>query len=46
MTNRSLLRMFLRYPLVTQKTTLLIHWHALRLWRRGARFQRHGAVAP
>lgn len=45
MTNRSLLRMFLRYPLVTQKTTLLIHWHALRLWRRGARFQRHGAAA-
>ncbi len=44
MTNRSLLRMFLRYPLVTQKTTLLIHWHALRLWRRGARFQRHGAA--
>ena len=44
MTNRSLLRMFLRYPLVTQKTTLLIHWHAIRLWRRGARFQRHGAV--
>ena len=27
-----------RSPLVTHKTTLMIHWHALRLWLRGARF--------
>jgi hypothetical protein len=45
LTDRALLRLLLRYPLVTHRTTALIHWHALRLWRRGARFQRHRAVA-
>jgi DUF1365 family protein len=46
MTNRSVLRMLLRHPLATQRTIGLIHVHALRLWRRGVRFQRHGpAVA-
>lgn len=43
LTDRSLLRMLLRYPLVPQRTIGLIHWHALRLWRRGARFHPHGA---
>lgn len=42
MSDRSLLRLFLRYPLVTHKTIALIHWHALHLWRRGIPFQRHG----
>lgn len=41
LTDRSLLRVLLRHPLVTHKTIALIHWHALRLWRRGARFHRH-----
>ena len=46
LTNRMVLRMLLRYPLVTHKTMALIHLHALRLWRKGIRFQRHGeAVA-
>jgi uncharacterized protein len=45
LTPRSAVRMLLRYPLVTHKTTLMIHWHALRLWLRGARFHRHRAVA-
>jgi hypothetical protein len=45
LTDRSLARMFLRYPFVTLKTTVLIHWHALQLWHRGARFHRHRAVA-
>ena len=46
LTNRSVLRMLLRHPLSTQRTIGLIHLHALRLWRRGVRFQRHGpAVA-
>ena len=40
--DRSLLWMLLRYPLVTQRTIGLIHWHALRLWLKGARFHRHG----
>ena len=38
--------MLLRHPLVTHKTTLMIHWHALRLWLRGARFHRHREVDP
>jgi DUF1365 family protein len=42
--DRAVLRMLLRHPLVTHKTMALIHWHAFHLWRRGVRFQRHGAV--
>ena len=42
---RSVVRMLVRYPLVTHKTTLMIHWHALRLWLRGARFHRHREAA-
>lgn len=45
MTDRSVLRMLVRHPFVTHKTIGLIHWHALRLWRRGARFHRHGEAA-
>ena len=44
LTNRNLLRLLLRNPLVTHKTTVMIHWHALRLWLRGARFHRHREV--
>lgn len=42
LTNRSVLRMLVFHPLVTQKTIGMIHWHALQLWRRGVRFHRHG----
>ena len=42
--DRTLLRLFLRHPLVTQMTTGMIHWHALRLWLRGVRFHRHSEV--
>jgi DUF1365 family protein len=35
------LRMALRYPFVNHRTIALIHWHALRLWLRGAPFHRH-----
>jgi hypothetical protein len=45
LTDRSLLRMLVRYPLVTLKTIGMIHWHAIRLWRRGAKFHSHGASA-
>ena len=45
LTTRSAVRLIVRYPLVTYKTTLMIHWHALRLWLRGARFHRHGELA-
>ena len=45
LTDRTLLRMLVRHPFVTHKTIGLIHWHALRLWLRGARFHRHGEAA-
>ena len=46
MSDRTLARMLVRHPFVTHKTTAAIHWHALQLWRRGARFHRHREVAP
>ena len=46
LTDRVLGRMLLRHPFVTHKTIGFIHWHALRLWLRGARFHRHGASTP
>ncbi len=42
LTDRALVRLLVRYPFVTQKTIAAIHLHAWRLWRRGARFHRHG----
>lgn len=45
LTTRTLVRLLLRHPFVTHRTTLLIHWHAIQLWRRGARFRRHRSVA-
>lgn len=42
LTDRSVARMLVRHPFVTQKTIAAIHLHAWRLWRRGARFHRHG----
>ncbi len=44
LTNRTVLRMLLRHPFITQRTIGLIHLHAFRLWRRGVRFQRHGVA--
>ena len=37
LTDRMVLRMLVRHPLVTHKTIGMIHWHALRLWLRGVR---------
>jgi DUF1365 family protein len=37
--------MLLRYPLVTHRTIGMIHVHALRLWRLGARFYPHRGAA-
>jgi hypothetical protein len=42
LTNRAVTQMLVRYPLITLKTIAMIHWHALRLWQKGARFHRHG----
>ena len=44
-TDRNLARMLLRHPLVTHKTIALIHYHAFRLWLKGAPFFRHGGRA-
>ena len=41
LTNANLLRLLLRHPLMTQRTILLIHWHALRLWLKRVPFLRH-----
>ena len=45
LSSRAVAGMLLRYPLVTHKTIGMIHLHALKLWRRGARFYRHGEAA-
>ena len=44
LTDRALVWLLVRYPLVTRKTIGLIHLHALRLWLRGAPFYRHGDI--
>ena len=38
LTDGALLRACLAMPLMTLKVVVAIHWHALRLWLRGARF--------
>ena len=37
----TLLRAFLAYPLMTLKVVFGIHWHALKLWRKGAKLVPH-----
>jgi hypothetical protein len=39
-TTTALVGALARIPLVTAKVWLMIHWQALRLWRRGAQFHR------
>ncbi len=45
LTNRAVARMLVRHPFVTQRTIAAIYLHAWRLWRKGARFHRHGEAA-
>jgi len=45
MRDRTLLRLLVTRPLMTLRTIGLIHWHAIRLWLRGAPFFRHGEWA-
>jgi len=45
LTNARLARALVRYPLMSVKTIAMIHWHALRLWRRGAPFHSRHEVA-
>lgn len=45
LTDRELLKAFAAHPLMTVKVIAAIHWHALRLWRKGVRFHRDPAKA-
>lgn len=38
-TDKTLLKAFLRYPLMTLKVITIIHWEALRLWRKKVKIQ-------
>jgi DUF1365 family protein len=40
LTDHSLLKAFIRHPLMTVKVMAGIHWEALQLWRKGAAFFR------
>lgn len=46
LTRRNLVGSLFRYPLLTAKVILAIHWHAFRIWLRGAVFHGHSQVAP
>jgi DUF1365 family protein len=46
MTDKSLAAAFFRYPLMTVKVVLAIHWEAFRLWRKGVRFLGYSAPPP
>lgn len=43
LTDRELLKAWAAHPLMTLKVIAAIHWQALRLWRKGARFHRVSA---
>ena len=43
LSDASLLRAFISYPLLTLKVTVGIHWEALRLWAKGIRLQERPA---
>ncbi|WP_018431231.1 DUF1365 family protein [Hoeflea sp. 108] len=45
LTDRALLRALFRYPLMTLKVTLGIHWEALRIWWKGIPVHHHSAAA-
>ena len=43
LTDRELLRAFVTHPLLTWKVTLGIHWEALKMMLKGARYRHRGA---
>jgi len=45
LSDRALLRALFRYPLMTLKVTVGIHWEALRIWWKGVPVHRHRAAA-
>ncbi|GMG84725.1 DUF1365 domain-containing protein [Paralimibaculum aggregatum] len=46
LSDASLLARWLSHPLMTVKVFAAIHWQALRLWRKGARFHRYRGPYP
>jgi DUF1365 family protein len=46
LTNRSLARALLRYPLMPHRVTTLIHWQAVKLWRKGVPFHHKPPFLP
>ena len=44
LTDANLLRCFFAYPLMSLKVVGAIHWHAFRLWRKGARYYSHRLI--
>lgn len=46
LTDATLAREWLRHPLMTLKVLGAIHWHALRLWLKGAAFARYRGPYP
>ncbi|MEO1456386.1 MAG: DUF1365 domain-containing protein [Pseudomonadota bacterium] len=46
LTDRALFAAWATHPLMTLKVIVAIHWQALRLWLRGARFHRYRGPYP
>ena len=46
LTDGQLLRAFITHPLLTWKVTWGIHWEALRIMLKGARYRHRGSVPP
>ena len=46
LTNRSLAAALVRYPLMPQRVTGLIHWQAAKLWRKGVPFHHKPPFVP
>jgi DUF1365 family protein len=46
LTNATLARALVRYPLMPQRVIALIHWQALKLWRKGVPFHHKPPFQP